>query len=122
MGRPERTCLALAIAGAFALAPCTVEAQGEQEVTVTNFGEIEPVVFNHTAHAEAHGCEACHHPKRATGAHRCGSCHLAQDTKTTMKFEDAAHKEGVGRCWACHLKKGARKKLECEDCHRGKPK
>ncbi|MBI5017854.1 MAG: cytochrome c3 family protein [Deltaproteobacteria bacterium] len=99
------------------LGPAGVRAG--QDVTVTNFGEMEPVVFDHTSHAESHGCDTCHHPKSSGGAHRCGSCHRAQDTKAGMKFEDAAHKEGVGRCWGCHLKKGARKALECEQCHRG---
>jgi len=89
-----------------------------QEITVTNYGEMEPVIFNHTRHATDLGCETCHHAQRTEGAHRCGACHLG-DAGKNLKFEDAAHKEKVGRCWACHLAPKARKSLECEGCHRG---
>lgn len=95
-------------------------AQAKQLLTVTNFGEMEPVVFDHTAHAESFGCETCHHAKRSGGAHRCGTCHTGKAVRKIPTFEDAAHKEGLGKCWGCHLKEGARKKLECEDCHREK--
>ena len=122
MGRPRGLGFTLAIALALGLALGEKDARAEQDVTVTNFGEMDPVVFDHTTHAETHGCEACHHVKRSGGAHRCGTCHLEQETKAGIKLEDAAHKEGVGKCWGCHLKKEARKKLDCEDCHRGEAK
>jgi len=89
-----------------------------QEIKVTNYGEMEPVIFNHTRHAEDLGCDTCHHAKGTEGAHRCGACHRGEDGKT-LRFEEAAHKDKVGRCWPCHLAPKARKPLECEDCHRG---
>lgn len=97
-------------------------ALAKQPLKVTNFGDNDPVVFDHTTHAESFGCEACHHPKRSGGSHRCGTCHVAEGSKQVLSMEDAAHKEGVGKCWSCHLKNGAQKKFECEDCHREKGK
>lgn len=122
MNRLRRVGLALAIAAGLGLPLCAGDAGAKQDLTVTGFGSMDPVVFDHTTHADAHGCEACHHAKQSGGAHRCGTCHLANDTKGGMKFEDAAHKEGVGKCWGCHLSPEARRKLDCEDCHKGKTK
>ncbi len=90
-----------------------------QKLRPTNYGEMEPVVFDHTKHAEDVGCPGCHHPERSEGSHRCGGCHLAEERSGYLSLEDAAHKEGVGKCWSCHLKERARHALECEDCHRG---
>jgi len=91
--------------------------QAKQPLKVTNFGDMDPVVFDHTTHAESFSCETCHHAKRSGGSHRCGSCHEGEASAVAMTFEDAAHKEGVGKCWGCHFKNGAQKKLECEQCH-----
>jgi len=121
MGRgAERTFGRAALAGLLALGlACAAGTAGAvQEITVTNYGEMEPVIFNHTRHAEDLGCDTCHHAKGTEGAHRCGACHRGEDGKT-LRFEEAAHKDGVGRCWPCHLAPKARKPLECEDCHRG---
>ncbi|HSH69567.1 MAG TPA: cytochrome c3 family protein [Deferrisomatales bacterium] len=88
-----------------------------QNLTPTNYGEMEPVVFNHTAHAGRADCSSCHHTK--SQEHRCGYCHKAEATGDVPSLEDAAHREGAGKCWACHLKEKAKRVLDCEDCHSG---
>jgi len=96
-----------------------IQSGAGDRIAVTNFGEMERVIFDHDWHADELGCETCHHPRELGRSHRCGRCHQAEAEGPVIKLEDAAHKEGVGRCWKCHLAKGARKSLECEDCHRG---
>lgn len=90
-----------------------------QEIQVTNYGEMPPVILHHGKHADSFTCETCHHPERSGGAHRCGYCHRDEARGKVATLHDAAHKEGVGKCWACHFKQGARKKLDCDSCHRG---
>ena len=107
-------CLLMGIGG---VAWGALAAAG-QRITVTNYGEMDPVVFDHTRHAEEHGCDTCHHAKGSEGAHRCGGCHRAEGGKGSLRLEEAAHKEGVGKCWGCHRGPSARKKLDCDDCHR----
>lgn len=115
--RRSRFVLALLVlAGALA---CVAFAADGQRITVTSYGGMDPVVFDHTRHAEDLGCETCHHPKGSGGAHRCGGCHRAKDGKGSLRLEEAAHKPGAGKCWGCHLGPKARKKLDCEGCHRG---
>lgn len=92
-------------------------ADGES-ITVTNFGDMEPVTFPHTRHTESVDCADCHHPSASGGGHRCGSCHASEGAGGAVSLEQAAHAEKVGKCWGCHLAKQARKKLECENCHR----
>ena len=113
----QRSLRRAACAGLFALVAAAL-AGAAQEITVTNYGEMEPVIFNHTRHATDLGCDTCHHAQYTEGAHRCGACHVGEDGKT-LRFEEAAHKEKVGRCWGCHLAPKARKPMECEGCHRG---
>jgi len=86
-------------------------------LTPTNYGEMEPVQFNHTEHAERVGCPNCHHSSGAE--HRCGYCHRPKARNGAPALEQAAHREGAGKCWACHLKEKAIHPLECEACHRG---
>ena len=87
------------------------------DLTPTNYGEMEPVVFNHTEHAERVGCPNCHHNPGAE--HRCGYCHGPKARNGVPSLEQAAHRKGAGKCWTCHLKKGATRPLKCEACHRG---
>jgi hypothetical protein len=105
----------LAAVGALGAVP------GAHYLVVSNFGDMDAVIFNHTRHAEENDCAVCHHPNRSEGAHRCAACHLDEPNGPVMKIEDAAHREGVGKCWACHFSKRAQKKLDCDDCHRGSP-
>ena len=86
-----------------------------QNLTPTNYGGMEPVVFNHTAHAGRADCSSCHHNQSME--HRCGYCHRAETLEGVPSMEDAAHREGVGKCWVCHLKEKAPRALDCEDCH-----
>ncbi len=116
VGRSGFVLALLVVAGALA---CVAVAADGQRITVTSYGEMDPVVFDHTRHAEDLGCETCHHPKGSGGAHRCGGCHRAKDGKGSLRLEEAAHKPGAGKCWGCHLGPKARKKLDCEGCHRG---
>ena len=107
-------CAGLVLAAA--LLAWTAAFAGEK-LTPTNYGEMEPVVFNHTQHADRVGCENCHHNPNAE--HRCGYCHKAEERDGVPALEDAAHREGVGKCWGCHLKEKVTRPLECEDCHSG---
>jgi hypothetical protein len=88
-----------------------------QDLTPTNFGKMEPVVFDHTAHAERRDCDDCHHNKG--NEHRCGYCHKVEEQNGVPSLQDAAHREGQGKCWACHLKEDVKQPLDCEDCHSG---
>ncbi|MBE0617540.1 MAG: hypothetical protein IH608_06400 [Proteobacteria bacterium] len=97
---------------------CVAVAAAGQRITVTSYGEMDPVVFDHTGHAEDLGCETCHHAKGSECAHRCGGCHRAEDGSGSLRLEEAAHKDGVGKCWGCHRGPKARKMLDCDDCHR----
>lgn len=87
------------------------------ELTPTNYGDMEPVVFNHTDHAGRIDCSRCHH--NSTMEHRCGYCHKDQERDGVPSLEDAAHGEETGKCWGCHRKEKARHALDCEDCHSG---
>jgi hypothetical protein len=113
----------IALLAAAALAGVSAAGAGGasgRRITVTSFGEMAPVVFDHTRHAQDLGCDTCHHPKGTReGAHRCGACHGPKAEGKAIRFEDAAHKENVGKCWACHLGPKAKKKLDCDDCHSG---
>ncbi|GAB6062032.1 cytochrome c3 family protein [Deferrisoma palaeochoriense] len=92
-----------------------------QRIQVTNYGEMEPVLFPHSEHAERFHCDTCHHPERSEGSHRCGACHRATPEGGTPSMEQAAHGEGdvTGKCRPCHFGPKAKKALECEDCHSG---
>jgi hypothetical protein len=121
MGSVFRVVLfALALMAAAAGRGAEAAADGER-ITVTNYGDMDPVSFNHTNHAGQFDCTTCHHPRDTQGAHRCGACHRANERGRAMKIEDAAHKEKVGKCWGCHLSPTARRPFDCDDCHGRKP-
>lgn len=111
--------LGFALLAAAALAASAAMGSAGRRIAVTNHGEMDPVVFDHTRHAEEMACDTCHHPSATEGAHRCGACHGPQAAEGAMSLEEAAHKEGVGKCWRCHQGPKARKRLACEGCHTG---
>ena len=98
--------------------PVLVLASDGERVTVTDFGDMEPVTFQHSRHAEDYDCVICHHPNASGGGHRCGACHASEGNGPVVSLEQAAHGERIGRCWGCHLSQKARKKFECDNCHK----
>ena len=86
---------------------------------VTNYGEKEPVLFDHATHlGQDLPCERCHH-NASNNEFKCGDCHK-KEAGEAPKMKHAAHKDKVGKCWSCHHdKKEATHPMKCKDCHKG---